>query len=66
MNDLRKRSLKCAGIYICSLLIAGCDYPEAVAQNLRWGFAGLVSGGFTGLAEWITGALVNAAAFGVQ
>jgi hypothetical protein len=66
MHDFRKRSVKCAGMCLFFMLIAGCNYPEAVAQNLGWGLPGLISGGFTGFAEWITGALVNAAAFGVQ
>jgi len=47
-------------------LLAGCDYGQAVAQNLKWGTPGLLSGSLTGSVEWLVGALVNAALLGVQ
>ncbi len=44
----------------------GCDYGTAVAQNLRFGLPGLIQGGLSGFVDWVVGALISGALYGVQ
>ena len=40
-----------------SILVTGCDsYTEAVLTNLWYGLPGLISGGFEGAQQWLSGA----------
>lgn len=46
---------------LVTVLVSGCDpYTEAVLANLWYGLPGLVSGGFEGVQQWLSGALFNA------
>ena len=57
---------------VLTLLVSavGCDYGQAVGQNLHWGFdemmPHLIANTVGSFAELLLGALVNGAVFGVQ
>ena len=54
---------------LCGLFMTtvGCaNYVTAVGQNLLWGLPGLIQGVSGNVWNWVSGALVNALALGVQ
>lgn len=61
-NSKRRRpGMLAVSVGMTAVLAPGCGpYAEAVLMNLWWGLPGLISGGFQGVFQWISGALINA------
>lgn len=46
---------------LVTIFVTGCDpYTETVVANLWYGLPGLISGGFEGVQQWLSGAFINA------